>query len=52
MPVVTDINSCYYLDRVHPDDYMVVCTAQDYTLQSKLHHVSRGKIDEMNWELS
>jgi hypothetical protein len=49
---VTDLNGYYHLDRVMPDDYMVVCTAAGYTSQSKLHHVSRGKIDEMDWELS
>jgi hypothetical protein len=48
---VTDLNGYYHLDRVTPDDYMVVCSANGYAQQSKLHHVSRGKIDEMNWEM-
>jgi hypothetical protein len=49
---VTDLNGYYLLDRVQADDYMVVCTAAGYASQSKLHHVSKGRIDEMNWELS
>ncbi len=49
---VTDLNGYYLLDRVPANDYMVVCSANGYTSQSKLHHVSLGKIDEMNWELS
>jgi hypothetical protein len=49
---VTDLNGYYHLDRVTPDDYMVVCSANGYASQSKLHHVSRGKIDEIDWELS
>jgi hypothetical protein len=49
---VTDLNGYYLLDRVQADDYMVVCSANGYTSQSKLHHVSKGRIDEMNWELN
>ena len=46
---VTDLNGYYRLERVDADDYMVVCNAAGYTSQSKLHHVSRGRIDEMDW---
>jgi len=48
---VTDLKGYYHLDRVRPDDYMVECSAGGYAPQSKLHHISRGKTDEMDWEM-
>lgn len=46
-----DLTGYYHLDRVRPDDYMVQCSANGYTAQTKLHHISRGRTDEMDWVL-
>ena len=48
---VTDLKGYYHLDRVETGDYNVVCTADGYGTQTKLHHISRGKTDEMDWEM-
>lgn len=48
---VTDLLGYYHIDRARPDDYMVECSATGYTTQSKMHHISRGKTDEMDWEM-
>lgn len=48
---VTDLKGYYHIDRAHPDDYMVECSAEGYATQTKLHHISLGKTDEMDWEL-
>ncbi|MEP6467705.1 MAG: carboxypeptidase regulatory-like domain-containing protein [Parafilimonas sp.] len=48
---VTDLMGYYHLDRVRPDDYMVTCNANGFTVQSKVHHISRGRTDEIDWEL-
>jgi hypothetical protein len=49
---VTDLRGYYHIDRIRADDYMVACSATGYTAQSKLHHISKGRTDEMDWELS
>jgi hypothetical protein len=33
------------------DDYNVVCSAPGYTTQTVMHHISRGKVDELNFVL-
>jgi hypothetical protein len=48
---VTDLNGFYRIDHVLTDDYNVICTAPDYTSQTVLHHVTRGKVDELNFVL-
>lgn len=48
----TDLKGYYHIERTDPQDYMVECSAEGYTTQTKLHHISRGKTDEMDWELA
>jgi hypothetical protein len=48
---VTDLRGYYHIDRARPDDYMVACSAAGYTAQSKLYHISKGRTDEMDWEM-
>lgn len=48
---VTDLNGSYRLDHVLTDDYNVTCSAADYTAKTVMHHISRGKIDELNFIL-
>lgn len=47
----TDLKGFYHIDRADPQDYMVECSADGYATQTKLHHISRGKTDEMDWEM-
>ena len=42
----------YRLDRITPDDYMINVSASGYTSQQVVHHISRGKIDELNFSLA
>jgi hypothetical protein len=48
---VTDLLGRYRLDRVIPDDYLVNVSANGYTPQQLLHHISRGKMDELDFHL-
>lgn len=48
---VTDLRGYYHIDRARPDDYMVACSAAGFTAQSILHHISKGRTDEMDWEM-
>jgi hypothetical protein len=32
-----------------PDDYLVVCTVEGYEPKAVMHHISRGKIDEVDF---
>lgn len=49
---VTDLMGVYRLDRVTPDDYMVIVSATGYTAQQLVHHISRGRIDELDFHLA
>jgi hypothetical protein len=49
---VTDLMGTYRLVRITPDDYMVVVSAEGYTPHQELHHVSSGKIDELDFHLA
>jgi len=49
---VTDLMGAYRLDRVTPDDYMVNVNAPGYTPQQLVHHISRGRIDELDFQLA
>ena len=48
---VTDLNGVYRVERAMPDDYLVVCTVEGYEPKTVMHHISRGKIDELNFVL-
>ena len=48
---VTDLLGLYHLDRVPPGDYVVNVSADGYTQQQVMHHISRGKIDELDFYL-
>jgi hypothetical protein len=48
---VTDLLGRYHLDRVIPDDYLVNVSANGYTPQQVVHHISRGKMDELDFHL-
>ena len=48
---VTDLNGSYRIDHVLTDDYNVTCSATGFTTQTVMHHISRGKIDELNFVL-
>ena len=48
---VTDLNGYYRIDRVATNDYNVVCSAPGYTTQTVMHHISRGKVDALNFVL-
>ncbi len=47
----SDLLGIYRLDRITPDDYKINVSAAGYTSQSVIHHISRGKIDEVNFKL-
>lgn len=49
---ITDLLGRYRLDRVVPDDYLVNVSADGYTPQQLLHHISRGKMDELDFHLA
>ena len=48
---VTDLLGRYRLDHVIPDDYLVNVSANGYTPQQLVHHISRGKMDELDFHL-
>ena len=48
---VTDLNGFYRIDRVFTDDYNVTCSATGYTSKTVVHHITRGRIDELNFVL-
>jgi hypothetical protein len=48
---VTDLMGLYRIDRVRPDDYLVNVSANGYTPQQVVHHISRGKMDELDFHL-
>ena len=48
---VTDLLGLYRIDRVRPDDYLVNVSANGYTPQQVVHHISRGKMDELDFYL-
>jgi hypothetical protein len=48
---VTDLMGLYRIDRVTPDDYLVNVSADGYTPQQVMHHISRGKMDELDFHL-
>lgn len=50
--VVTDLMGTYRLARITPDDYMVVVSADGYAPHQELHHISSGKIDELDFHLA
>ena len=49
---VSDLMGIYRLDRITPDDYMINVSASGYTSQQVVHHISRGKIDELDFSLA
>jgi hypothetical protein len=49
---VTNLAGVYHPDRVWTDDYVVIVSASGYTSQQVAHHISRGKIDELNFQLA
>ena len=49
---VTDLMGVYRLDRVTPDDYLVNVSATGYIPQQVVHHISRGRIDELDFHLA
>lgn len=50
--VLTDLLGAYRLERVIPDDYVVHVSASGYTSQHLVHHISRGKMDELHFHLA
>ena len=50
--VVTNLAGAYRLDHVRAGDYMVIVSASGYTSQQVAHHINRGKIDELNFQLA
>ena len=49
---VTDLMGAYRLDRVMPDDYMVNVSATGYASQQLAYHISRGRIDDLDFQLA
>jgi hypothetical protein len=49
---VTNLAGVYHLDHVRTDDYMVIVSATGYTSQQVAHHINRGRIDELNFQLA
>ena len=48
---VTDMNGFYRIKRVRDGDYNLVCSAEGFTAKTVMHHITRGKIDELNFVL-
>lgn len=48
---VTDLKGFYRLERATPGDYKVSVSADGYNTQTRVLHISRGKIEEVNWDL-
>ena len=48
---VTNLNGYYRIDRVATNDYNVICSAPEYTAQTVKHHITRGKVDALNFVL-
>jgi hypothetical protein len=48
---ITDLNGHYRIDRVKTDDYTVICSAPEHSTQTIKHHITRGRIDELNFVL-
>ena len=48
---VTNLAGIYHLNRVATADYIVQVSATGYTSQQVAHHISRGKMDELNFQL-
>jgi hypothetical protein len=48
---ITDLNGHYRIDRVKTDDYTVICSASEYSTQTIKHHITRGRVDELNFVL-
>ncbi|MEO8413683.1 MAG: carboxypeptidase-like regulatory domain-containing protein [Ginsengibacter sp.] len=49
---VTDLMGVYRLDRVSPGDYRVEVSAAGYASTSVVHHISSGRIDELDFQLA
>ncbi len=47
----TDLNGAYHIDRISAGDYTVNVVATGFTTQTVTHHIVRGKIDELDWQL-
>ena len=48
---VSDLNGHYRIERVMPDDYYLEISAAGYAGQRLLHHITRGRIDVLNFEM-
>lgn len=48
---VTDLLGLYRIDRVTPDDYLLNVNADGYVPQQVMHHISRGRMDELDFHL-
>jgi len=48
---ITDLNGAYHADRISTGDYTITVTATGFTTQTVIHHIVRGKIDEMDFAL-
>jgi hypothetical protein len=46
-----NLNGFYRIDHVLTDDYNVLCNAPGYAAQTMMQHISRGRIDELNFVL-
>ena len=49
---LTDLMGVYRLDRVSPGDYHVNVSAAGYASKTVVHHISSGRIDELDFSLA
>ena len=48
---ITDLKGYYRIERIMPGDYEVAVSANSKGTKSKVLHISRGRIEEVNFDL-